>query len=562
MKKRSFVAFVISCFVVLICLGCTTGKQQPDTAQLPADSSEQTKAETQQSHTGGYLEGITFESMGEKERITVLLSKASGFDVARDSGKSVVLKLNDTIVPETLRQKQGEGRLRNVRFILPEQRITNGAQWVHIQITLEHMVPFRIKEDVLGYIVDFDVSTLSSNAVIPSVQKVTAAEKKASAMKTFELFSQEAGMEEGAPSAVAGETKKYTGEKIALLSFQNANIKSVLRAIAEYSGYNIVSGPDVKGKVTIHMKNVPWDQALDTVLEINSLGMKQFGDVITIMPLEKLKQAAAEQLKKDVSQGKLKQIAIEAKIVEVDTNFGQRLGINWGAGYQDTWNGKDMGVIVGNAASGTITTLPATGGIGLTNSSVAVNFPAAVATTPAFGLIAGAGKWILDARLEALETSGEGKIISSPKVTTLDNVEATIKQGEEIPYAVTDSEGGRTISFKDAVLKLEVKPTITPEGRISMEIKATNDFADWQKTNTSNENPPIVTANVESTIVVKNGDTIVLGGIFKTTRSESWAGVPFLSKIPVLGWLFKYKTVSSEKRELLIFVTPRIIEET
>ncbi len=170
----------------------------------------------------------------------------------------------------------------------------------------------------------------------------------------------------------------------------------------------------------------------------------------------------------------------------------------------------------------------------------------------------GTSKFILDAQLSALETTGDGKIISSPKVTTLDGVKATIKQGEEIAYQVVDDDGKASTSFKEAVLKLEVTPTVTPEGRISIDVKANNDYADWSR---GLEEPPIKTSSVESTVVVKDGDTIVIGGIYYTVESKSKEGVPWLSDIPIIGWLFKTKGIDNTKRELLIFITPRIIEE-
>ncbi|MBN2516642.1 MAG: secretin and TonB N-terminal domain-containing protein [Deltaproteobacteria bacterium] len=560
MKRKKFLPVIPYIIVVMIFLGCAGSTQKDRDIPLTA-ASEKTSEATTQDQAGCNLEGMTFERMTGKERISFLLSKVSGFDITRESGNSILVKLADTYASEKLRTKQGEGLLENVQYLLPMQKTVNGMNWVYVQIYLNQMVPYRIREDINGYIVDFDVSMLPETDA-KTTAKQSYGEKSASTMKTFELISQDMEADQ-AETAKAGETKKYTGNKIALLSFQNAQIKSVLRSISEYSGYNIVSGPDVTGTVTIHMKDVPWDQALDTILEINSLGKKQFGDVITVLPLEKLKKAEEEQLKKDASQGKLKQISIEAKIVEVSTNAARKLGINWGAGYQTTWNNRDIGALMGSSASGNLTTLP--NGVGLTSSNIAVNFPGTTGAdviTPGLGIILGGGSWILDAQLSALETSGEGKIISSPKVTTLDNVKATIKQGEEIPYATIDNQGNRSISFKDAVLQLDVKPTITEDGKISMTVKATNDYADWNKTNTSNENPPIITSNVESTIVVQDGDTLVVGGIFKTTQSEAMSGVPGLSKIPLLGWLFKYKTYTQEKRELLIFITPRIIKES
>ncbi len=357
--------------------------------------------------------------------------------------------------------------------------------------------------------------------------------------------------------------RAYTGETVSL-DFQDADIKSVFRLLSEVSGLSIVAGPNVKGDVTVHMKNVPWDQALDTVLEINGLGKKQAGRVITVLPVAVLKQVEEEQQEKAVTQGKLKQVSIEAKIVEVTTNFARELGIKWGYGYTGNWGERDYGVMIGTGASGALTSLP--NGIGLTSSNVAVNFPSLTSvTTPALGLVVGTSKFILDAQLSALEKSGDGKIISSPKVTTLDGVKATIKQGEEIPYTVTSDEGKQSTEFKEATLKLEVTPTITPEGRISIEMRASNDYADWEidpQTGLRVDEPPINTSSVESTVVVRDGETIVIGGVYKTTASESISGVPWLSKIPVLGWLFKYKTVSNEKRELLIFVTPKVVAES
>jgi type IV pilus assembly protein PilQ len=207
-----------------------------------------------------------------------------------------------------------------------------------------------------------------------------------------------------------------------------------------------------------------------------------------------------------------------------------------------------------------IASLP--GGIGLTSSNVAVNFPSSTsAVGPGLGVVMGSSKYILDAKLSALEDTGEGRIISSPRVTTIDNVKATIKQGEEIPYVVKDDDGSNSVEFKDAALLLEVTPKITPDGKISMEVVANNDYADYSRTNTSGENPPIVTSSVESSIIVNDGDTIVVGGIHKTDKIERVDGVPWLRDVPYVGWLFKYTTRSENKREILIFVTPRIIKE-
>jgi len=569
MKNRMSLAIIPCCAVLLVIFGCAVGKNKAGVPTVPADAKHAVSA-ADAAVGGGSLEEILFKTFNGKERVMFRLTNATGFEVARESDHSIVVKIADASVPESLRGTQGAGTLRNVRSVRPVQKIVAGTHWVYIYIELGHMVPYRVREDLGGYILDFDVSALPAR-----IAKVTQGTRRTSRLKTIELLEQETQKDDVSAEKTA-EIKKYSGEKIALLSFQKADIKSVLRSISEFSGVNIVAGPDVKGSITIHMKDVPWDQALDTILEINGYGKKQTGSVITILPLDQLKKAEEEQLKKDVAQGKLRQISIEAKIVEVNTTVASELGIRWGGGYLGSWNGTDIGTLFSNSGPGKGTStvnLPydpgtyaavtnANTGIGVTDSHLAVNFPSAfAATTPALGILIGTSSMVLDAQLGALEATGKGKVISSPRVVTLDNVKATIKQGQEIPYVTTDKEGNRTVEMKDAALSLEVKPRITDAGKISMQVKANNDVADFSKTNTSNENPPINTSSVDSTIVVRDGDTIVVGGIYKMTETESLEEVPFLSDIPVLGWLFRYKAVSSEKREILIFVTPRIVPE-
>jgi len=178
-----------------------------------------------------------------------------------------------------------------------------------------------------------------------------------------------------------------------------------------------------------------------------------------------------------------------------------------------------------------------------------------------WGTSFGGANAIIEAQLQALETANQGKIISSPKVTTMDNVKATIKQGQEIPYVTIDKDGNRSITFKEAVLRLDVKPKITPDGTISMEIKATNDAADYNTGLQLGGNPPINKNEVESKIVVQDGDTIVIGGILKTEDQTGSEGVPWLKHIPILGWLFKTDTINKKRRQLMVFITPKIIKE-
>jgi type IV pilus assembly protein PilQ len=318
-------------------------------------------------------------------------------------------------------------------------------------------------------------------------------------------------------------------------------------------------------------------------LDLKGLDQKREGDIITVITLDRKKKDEVDRLaaeaaklkaederkvreqKLNVEQGKLKQIVIEAKIVEVTTNFSRELGIRWGAGYQGNVGGVDYGLGFGNSGTGTVT--PLGGGIGLTGSSVAVNFPsAATLTTPALGLVLGTSRLILDARLSALEAKGDGKIISSPKVTTLENEKATIWQGKRIPVVTpATNTNPPTVRYEDADLRLVVTPKITPKAaastdddRISMEIDATNKDVDNSLTVLGN--PAINNSGVTAKVVVKDGDTIVVGGIYKTTETFGQDGVPFFADIPFLGWLFKYETKGKTTREILIFITPRIIK--
>lgn len=353
--------------------------------------------------------------------------------------------------------------------------------------------------------------------------------------------------------------KKFTGRRVSL-DFQDANIKNVFRVITELSGVNIVSGEDVKGNITVHMKNVPWDQALETILDTNGLGMKRSGNVIAVFPIDKMKKAEEERLKEDVARGMKPQIAIEAKIIEANSSFARRLGIQWGA--QITSGNYWLGY---SSRLYTADLVPLNRSLGVVGSTYAANLAGANLVAPSLGIIAGTAKTFLDLEISALENMGELKIISSPKVTTLDSIKAYIKQGQEIPYIVQEVTSGvavRNVTFKEAVLQLEVKPIITPDERISLEIKAKNDVADYATMRDRQlENPPINKNEVSSTLVVKDGDTVVVGGIKRSEGTTGQAAVPWLHEIPVLGWLFKYQEVTKNTKELLIFITPRIVRE-
>jgi type IV pilus assembly protein PilQ len=435
--------------------------------------------------------------------------------------------------------------------------------------------------------------------------------------------------------------RKYRGQRISM-DFKDADLTNVFRIIAEVSNLNIITSDDVKGKVSLRLVNVPWDQALDIVLRSKALGAAQEGNVLRIAPVSSLRKEEQERLdaQKQIDQsrqeamnraaevkatqdavfdtipvsyskasellakikplaskyGKLDsddrtnvliirdlpqniaevkalvatldtatpQVLIEARIVEVETAFARELGIQWGGAYrsgsstqfgmvgaQNSTGGSTPGAAV-NAA----TTNPFTAST--PPPSYAVNLPAAIGLGTGGGIAFGILKdnLRLDLALTALESSGNAKIVSSPKVVTLDNKEATIEQGTQIPYSTVSASGTNT-QFVDATLRLKVTPHITPDGRVSMKVEAQND-SPGQPTPTGQL--AINKKKATTEVLILDGETAVIGGIMQVSRSEDQAGLPWLSKIPVLGYLFRRDTNTARNRELLIFITPKVLK--
>jgi len=566
MKKLSMWALTIS-FCGLLVAGCATMNAGPESsdptagagvkpgAAAPADAASAAKGPAEANV--GYVEKIAFDKTADKERVIVSTSKLMGYTASRDSARTLVITFDKMYVPDDLKTKTPEGSFKVIEGVYSSQTKSGERPVTAVKIVLKDAVPHLVREEGNHLIVDVDMVNMPQSATMTKeVDKIRATqpEPKAREIKIEKK-----------------DGKVYTGQKITA-DFQDANIRSVFRLIAEVSGLNIVAGEEVKGLVTMKLNEVPWDQALETILDIQQLGTKAQGNVIVVMPADKIKKAEEQRLKEDVSRGKLKQISIEAQIIEAVDTFVRRIGIQWGGGLLTNAGNTTIGGLAGSAGYATglttgstgATTIPQTfpNGVGFSSSNQAVNFPYFFSQTPGLGILIGGANFVLSAQINALESSAEGKIISSPKVTTLDNVKATIKQGEEVPYVTESTSGGvvtRTVMFKEAVLKLDVKPTITPEGKISMEIKATNDYPDY--TRSIQGNPPIIKNEVDSTVVVHDGDTIVIGGIYKSNDIKGVGGVPGVYKIPVLGWLFKAEEEQRTKREILIFITPKVVPD-
>ncbi len=431
---------------------------------------------------------------------------------------------------------------------------------------------------------------------------------------------EESGTQEEAtapPAPGRGEPappKKYTGEKISI-DFQDAELIHVFRLIADISGYNIVVSPDVKGKFSMRLIDVPWDQALDVILRNYGLSKSVEGNIIRIAPTSVLAREEEEIAKAKESQEKsgdlvtkvypinyadvndikdaiekakiltkrgfisvderttsviikdvekkhqeyknlirtldvaTPQVSIDARIVEVTTKFTQELGIQWGGLLRPTLQTRIAG-----------TSLTVDNGF-FSSEPLLVNLPATVAKgsggSIGIGYISSGALRALDLQLSAMETSGKGRIVSNPRVITMDNQQARILQGKKIPYE-TVSDQGTTTAFVDAALELVVTPHITPEGTILMNIDAKKNEANFSQTSFNNV-PTIDTNEISTQVLVRNGDTLALGGIFKTTSSKDVSSVPLLGKMPYLEWLFKNRKTVDDTTELIIFITPRII---
>ncbi|GEM_PF-169417 len=464
-----------------------------------------------------------------------------------------------------------------------------------------------------------DEAEKKSEAEAEKLEKEKAAKKKvilrrkrreAAAAKREALALAQAAQAEEAPPA---KVEKYTGRKISL-DFQDAEITNVVRLIADVSGLNFVMGDDVKGKITLKMNDVPWDQALDIILEIRNLGMVRDGDIIRIATLANLtrqrnEQAEARETKiraeelltrviyinyakadkmktlllkllsargeimvadrvnalvvKDVADSlnqveqmankldtKTPQVLIEARIVEVQPTFKKSLGVQWGADFKTNRDGNRIGI--GNfSGPGSTIFNPV--------SDFSVNLPAA---SPVGGVGFSFGRFTespfqLDLRISAGESQEMTRIVSTPKIMVLDNNEALIKQGAKIPFQTSSPNGGTNTRLVDANLELKVIPHISPDGGILLELNLTKNQPGPPVAGATQ--PSIFQKEVSTQILLMDGETMVIGGIYETQKTESKGGIPFFKDIPGLGWLFKNKETSESTTELLIFITPTVM---
>jgi type IV pilus assembly protein PilQ len=443
---------------------------------------------------------------------------------------------------------------------------------------------------------------------------------------------------------VRGSKPGYAGEKLSL-NFQNIEVRSVLQVIADFTGLNIITSDTVTGNLTLRLKDVPWDQALDIITQSKGLSMRKTGNVILVAPAEEvaakekqaleanqqiddlepvrtevftLKYMKADSLKAILSDPKqkilskrgsavldartntvfvqdtskyleqvqaiinkvdvaVKQVMIESRLVIADDTYSKALGARLGitqSGKVGSTASTISGSLGNRPTATTATTLTQGTHNGavqttLTNGSVLTssdgqpdlmsNLAVANATgSLAYSIYSAAAGLLLNMELTAMESDGRGKIVSSPRVTTANQHKAKIAAGTEIPYLEASSSGAATVSFKSAVLSLEVTPQITPDDKIIMELDVKKDKVG----SVFNGVPSIDTQNINTQVLVGNGETAVLGGIFEQTVRNDVEKVPFFGDLPIMGNLFKKRTTQNDKKELLIFITPRIMDES
>ena len=534
---------------------------------------------------------------GEGRVVVELATPETAIDIRR-MGSNLVVEFLKTTLPEPLRR-----RLDVADFGTPVTEIATQEQGDTVRMTIS---PQGLWEHN---------AYQSDNQFVLEIKKVVEDPRK----------------------LVQGQGPGYHGEKLSL-NFQNIDVRSVLQVIADFTNFNIITSDSVDGRLTLRLKDVPWDQALDIILQARGLDKRKNGNVIWIAPRDEL--AAREKLEleakaqigdleplvtetfrinyhkaKNVAEflrakdqtvlskrGNLvvdersnklfvqdvaarlddvrrliaeidlpaRQVLIEARIVEATDTFSREIGARLGFG--GVFGSTNAAGIPRTAIGGGLNSTAYQAGLvedvpDLFADGQAVNLP--VNTTTNFpGQQAGAISLVLwnsaatrflDLEISALEADGRGKVVSRPKVMTADQIDAIIEQGVEIPYQEASSSGATSVSFKKANLSLKVKPQITPDGRVMLSLDVNKDTPDYSQSLAGGV--PINTKHVKTEVLVENGGTVVIGGIYQQTTSNSTSKVPFLGDVPVLGRLFRNDYKNDEKSELLIFITPRVVED-
>ena len=614
----------------------------------------------------GNLKSVFVVQSGDRTRVVLNLKQATPYK-AQLQGKSLLIVLDavvaaapaavaapvfaetsgrDTLPLKDLDFRRGEEGSGRIVVTLPSNQVGVDIRQQGQTLVVEFMkssLPegLRRRLDVTDFgtpvqtVTTFQVGDRVRMVIEPKGQWVH------SAYQTDEQFVIEVKLQKVDPTKLT-QGSGYNGQKLSL-NFQNIEVRSLLQVIADFTNFNIITSDSVTGAVTLRLQDVPWDQALDIILQAKGLDKRKTDNVIWIAPKEEIIAKEKLELESKVSVLNLepvrtqsfqmnyakaaeiaaqltgagggeksagralsprgsatadprtnqlfvtdvpsrleqiqlliqkldvavRQVMIEVRIVEATDNFGKSLGVKFGATDQRANRGGDGGYqLAGDnrLAFGTSYSdaVASSGGGGTVNTNGNfVNLPAVQSfggtpATFAVSIFNNVANRFLNLEISALEADAKGRLVSSPRVVTADGKKASIRQGEQIPYQVCNSTTGCTTVFKDANLRLEVTPQITPEGTIIMDLDVSKDTKGLE---TLSAGPAINIKNVTTQVLVDNGGTVVIGGIFDLDESENEAKVPWFGDLPGVGNLFRNKSRTQTKKELLVFVTPRIITD-
>jgi type IV pilus assembly protein PilQ len=567
-----------------------------------------------EAHSEGNQVILVVQNAGSQQSETAAVaSRASGdntdtitnidFRRGEEGQGRVIVNLSDPSIPVDMQQQGGKVIVDFYRAQLPEdlERRLDVLDFATPVKTIDTYTRGNNVHMVITPMGDYDYLAYQSNNQF-TIEVKALTKKQVEASKKDELG--------------------YSGERLSL-NFQDIEVRSVLQLIADFTGINIVVSDTVRGSLTLRLKNVPWDQALDIILKTKGLAMRQTGNVMLVAPSEEI--AAREKLELEsqkqieeleplysefiqVNYAKasdlasllkssettllsdrgmvttdertntllvqdtasklveirqlvatldipVRQVLIESRIVIASNDFSRDLGVKFGWSKQTTFNNGENIV----AAGGTLNSITGNNIIdpGFSPDGLLVDLPVIGATSSIGVAVGKIGSYMLNLELTAMEAEGQGEVISSPRVLTSNQKTAFIQSGVEIPYQEATSSGATSVSFKDAVLELKVTPQITPDDRIIMDLGVKKDSVGEVYLGV----PSIDTNEVSTQVLVDNGETLVLGGIYEQEKIKEVDRVPFFGELPLVDWMFKNTSITDDKAELLIFVTPKIVKE-
>ena len=649
--------------------------ENPSRLVLDFNDAKQTLNQTNVPVATNEASSVEVTSDEKRARLTVNLNNKSAF-TTRVEGNTFILKVNNsaqvgsnTALPELgpsavsqqqgiadigfQRGKSGEGQV-GISLLGANTPVDVQQQGSKVVVRLlgnripAHLIRRMNVNDFATPVSVIDAYNDGANGVI-TIQSSGSYEYMAYQAENKLTVSLKRPEEKKSPQSLQSPNN-YTGKKISL-DFQDIEVRRVLQLLADFTGINMVAADTVQGNITLRLKDVPWDQALDIILKTKNLDKRRNGSVIWIAPVAELIKSEDEEAKaiaqsiklapiqteyiqlsyakvadvlkllQDSRNGKnagnnngnnnadnlalesllssrgsvvadtrtntliindtsqnidkvrkmidlldvsVKQVMIEARIVRATTDFTKEMGVKWGILSQGLTKNNDLLVGGSDTTLWDLKTPDDDGKYTITrpdNLNVDLGVTGAGASKIAFGLIS-LSDFMLDLELSALQADGYGEVISTPKVLTADKQKAKVSSGQQIPYQTTSTAGGAataTTEFKDALLSLDVTPSITPDGKVQMDLLITSD----SPAGTAPNGEIILNKNeITTNVLVDNGETVVLGGIFEQQNSKTQTKVPFLGDIPYVGRLFRKDAKTENKRELLIFVTPRIVNDS